>query len=143
MDISNILDCARLQTFAFWVVTAYAVVFLSMVIDLLAAFVRCRRVGEKWVSNKQKRTADKAEKYFLPMLALSFVDVLTFIIIQYPVFTLSLALINSLTEWRSVFEKSHTKAEQREAARTMNVIIKNKEELANVLRELIENGGDK
>ena len=51
--------------------------------------------------------------------------------------------INSLTEWRSVFEKSHTKAEQREAARTMNVIIKNKEELANVLRELIENGGDK
>lgn len=138
MDFSKFVDVDRLQIFAFWVVMAYAVVFVSMVIDLIAAYARCKRVGEKWVSDKQKRTADKAEKYFLPMLALSFVDVLTFIIIQYPVFTLLLALINSLTEWRSVFEKSHTKAEQREAARTMNVIIKNKEEIANVLRELIE-----
>lgn len=140
MDFYKIIDASRLQTFAFWVVVAYSVVLLSMVIDLVAAYVRCKRLGEKWVSDKQKRTSEKAEKYFLPMLALSFVDVLTFVLVQYPVFTMVMAVINALTEWRSVFEKSHTKQEQREAAQTMSVIIKNKDELAKVLVELLKEG---
>lgn len=143
MDFYKIIDASRLQTFAFWVVAAYSVVLLSMVIDLVAAYVRCKRLGGKWVSDKQKRTSEKAEKYFLPMLALSFVDVLTFVLVQYPVFTLVMAVINALTEWRSVFEKSHTKQEQREAAQTMSVIIKNKDELAKVLVELLKEGKTK
>ena len=138
-----IIDYSRLYVFSFWVVCAYAVVFISMLIDLLSAFVRCRRVGEKWVSDKMKRTAAKAEKYFLPMLALSVIDILVFIIVKYPVFTLVLALINSLTEWKSVFEHTHTKEEQREAARTISVIVKNKDEIAKVLEEIINKGGSK
>ena len=68
MDLTKIIDASRLNVFAFWIVCSYAVVFLSMIVDLIAAFVRCRRVGEKWVSDKMKRTSAKAEKYFLPML---------------------------------------------------------------------------
>lgn len=126
--------------FAFWVVCSYAVVFLSMLVDLIAAFVRCRRVGEKWVSDKMKRTSAKAEKYFLPMLALSVVDLLVLVIAKYPVFTLVLAAFNALTEWKSVFEKSHTKEEQRNAANTFNVIVKNKDDIAKMISELIEKG---
>ena len=129
--------------FAFWVVCSYAVVFLSMLVDLIAAFVRCRRVGEKWVSDKMKRTSAKAEKYFLPMLALSVVDLLVLVIAKYPVFTLMLAAFNSLTEWKSVFEKSHTKEEQRNAANTFNVIVKNKDDIAKMISELIEKGAIK
>lgn len=129
--------------FAFWVVCSYAVVFLSMLVDLIAAFVRCRRVGEKWVSDKMKRTSAKAEKYFLPMLALSVVDLLVLVIAKYPVFTLMLAAFNSLTEWKSVFEKSHTKEEQRNAANTFNVIVKNKDDIAKIISELIEKGAIK
>lgn len=129
--------------FAFWVVCSYAVVFLSMLVDLIAAFVRCRRVGEKWVSDKMKRTSAKAEKYFLPMLALSVVDLLVLVIAKYPVFTLVLAAFNALTEWKSVFEKSHTKEEQRNAANTFNVIVKNKDDIAKMISELIEKGAIK
>lgn len=129
--------------FAFWVVCSYAVVFLSMLVDLIAAFVRCRRVGEKWVSDKMKRTSAKAEKYFLPMLALSVVDLLFLVIAKYPVFTLVLAAFNALTEWKSVFEKSHTKEEQRNAANTFNVIVKNKDDIAKMISELIEKGAIK
>lgn len=114
-----------------------------MLVDLIAAFVRCRRVGEKWVSDKMKRTSAKAEKYFLPMLALSVVDLLVLVIAKYPVFTLVLAAFNALTEWKSVFEKSHTKEEQRNAANTFNVIVKNKDDIAKMISELIEKGAIK
>ena len=143
MDITKVIDVSRLSVFAFWVVCSYAVVFLSMLVDLIAAFVRCRRVGEKWVSDKMKRTSAKAEKYFLPMLALSVVDLLFLVIAKYPVFTLVLAAFNALTEWKSVFEKSHTKEEQRNAANTFNVIVKNKDDIAKMISELIEKGAIK
>lgn len=143
MDITKVIDASRLSVFAFWVVCSYAVVFLSMLVDLIAAFVRCRRVGEKWVSDKMKRTSAKAEKYFLPMLALSVVDLLVLVIAKYPVFTLVLAAFNALTEWKSVFEKSHTKEEQRDAANTFNVIVKNKDDIAKMISELIEKGAIK
>ncbi len=143
MDITKVIDASRLSVFAFWVVCSYAVVFLSMLVDLIAAFVRCRRVGEKWVSDKMKRTSAKAEKYFLPMLALSVVDLLVLVIAKYPVFTLVLAAFNALTEWKSVFEKSHTKEEQRNAANTFNVIVKNKDDIAKMISELIEKGAIK
>ena len=143
MEITQIIEVQRLHVFVFWIISAYSIVFVSMLIDLFAALVRCHRIGEKWVSDKMKRTSAKAEKYFLPMLALSLVDCLVFIVVEYPVFTILLALFNALTEWKSVFEKSHTKKEQREAAQTVSVIVKNKDDIANMIKELIEKGGSK
>lgn len=143
MEIAQIIEVQRLYVFVFWVISAYAIVFVSMLVDLFAALVRCHRIGEKWVSDKMKRTSAKAEKYFLPMLALSLVDCLVFVVVEYPVFTILLALFNALTEWKSVFEKSHTKKEQREAAQTVSVIVKNKDDIANMIKELIEKGVSK
>lgn len=143
MEITQIIEVQRLHVFVFWVISAYAIVFVSMLIDLIAALVRCHRIGEKWVSDKMKRTSAKAEKYFFPMLALSLVDCLVFIVVEYPVFTILLALFNALTEWKSVFEKSHTKKEQREASQTVSVIVKNKDDIANMIKELIEKGVSK
>lgn len=134
----EIIEAQRLHGFLFWVLLAYTVVMLSMLVDFITAFLRCKRVGEKWVSDKQKRTSEKAQKYFLPMVAVTLVDILCFVITKYPVFTLLLAAVNSLTEWLSVFEKTHTKQEQREAAKTMNVILKNKEDIAKTIADVIQ-----
>lgn len=137
INITEIIPLQRASFFVFWVLAAYSVVLFSMAVDYLSAFLRCRKLHEKWVSDKQKRTADKAQKYFLPMLALTFIDILCLVVTKYPVFTLLLGAFNAFTEWLSVFEKTHTKEEQREAARTMNVILKNKDELARVLADLL------
>lgn len=142
MNFGEFIDVNKLFTFVSWVVVAYLSVTISMIVDLFAAFYKCRRVGCKWVSDKMKRTSTKAGKYFLPMLALSAVDCIAFCVVSYPIFTLIFGAINVLTEWRSVFENTHTKEEQREAANTVGVIIKNKDDLINVLNELIMKGGD-
>ena len=42
-----------------------------------------------------------------------------------------------MAEWSSVFENTHTKHEQREAAKTINVILKNKGDVTKTLQEII------
>lgn len=138
IELEEIVHLSDLHFFVGWTLVAYAVVLVSMLIDFVSAFFRCRKVGEKWVSEKQKRTADKAVKYFLPMIALTFVDCIVLCITKYPIFTLVLAAVNSLTEWVSIFEKTHTKEEQRKAERTMNVILENKDDIANIIKELLK-----
>lgn len=137
MNIFSIIDANKLHLFAFWLVSSYAAVLISMCIDLIAAFIRCRRTHEIWLSDKQKRTADKAAKYFLPMLALSVVDFLALSVVSYPFFTLILAVINSLTEWRSVFEKSNTKQEKQQAQQVLQLLIAHKDDVIQFLNELL------
>ena len=135
--MEQIINVNDLHFFLFWVFAAYAVVLLSMSVDLLAAYFKCRKCGIKWESNTLKRTADKANKYFLPMIALTLVDCLVFIVNKYPVFTLAFGGYCILAEWSSVFELTHTKQEQREAAKTINVILKNKGDVTKTLQEII------
>ena len=56
--MEQIINVDDLHFFLFWVFAAYAVVLLSMSVDLLAAYFKCRKCGIKWESNKLKRTAD-------------------------------------------------------------------------------------
>lgn len=136
--MSQILNLNNLHIFLFWLVAAYAGVAISMGIDLLTAFFKCRRNHIKWESDVQKRSADKALKYFLPMFVLTLVDCLAFIVNKYPVFTLALGAFCVVTEWFSVFEHTHTKQEQREAAKTINVILKNKADLVKAVEEILK-----
>lgn len=143
MDIIiEILGKERLQVFALWLVLSYGVVLCSVLIDMCAAFIRCKRSKIPWVSWKQKETATKAEKYFLPMLALSIVDILVLTITQYPIFTLLIGAVNALTEWISIFEKSHSKKEQTEYAQILQTIISNKDEIGQILFNVINKKGE-
>lgn len=142
MNFEVLIDVNKLFTFAVWVVVAYMCVCVSIIIDLCAAFYKCKRLGVAWVSDKMKRTSTKAGKYFLPMLALSVVDCIAFCVVPYPIFTLLFGVVNALTEWRSVFENTHTKEEQRKAANTINLVVQNKDELTKIIGELINKGGD-
>lgn len=118
---------------------AYAGVILSMAIDLISGIRKARKLGLATTSVGLKKTADKASKYFTPMLILTIVDMMLCIHIHLPVFTMLWACYCVFCEFKSVTEKSWQKKELRDAAKTMNVIIKNKDEIAKVLVGIIEN----
>lgn len=136
--IINIIGTEKIFTFTLWTVVAYGVVLCSMLLDMIAAYIRSRRTHTAWVSWKQKKTASKAEKYFFPMVALTMVDLLSLIVVSYPVFTLLLAVVNSLTEWISIFEKSHSKKEQYEALQTMEIILSNRDKIGDILVDYLK-----
>lgn len=120
---------------------AYAGVLIAMAVDLIFGVKKAKELRIDRTSTGYKMTASKAQKYFSPMLCLTVIDVMLSIHVHIPVFTILWACYCVFCEYRSVMEKSWEKAELREAARTMNVIIKNKEDFAKVITELLKEEG--
>ena len=83
-------------------------------------------------------TTEKAAKYFLPMLCLTCVDIMTSVILPAPFFTMLMGGFNIFCEWKSVMESTHDKQEMRDAANTFNVIVKNKDDIAAIVTQTIE-----
>ncbi len=94
--------------------------------------------GKVTTSRALKMTTEKATKYFLPMLCLSCIDVLTSVVLPAPFFTLLMGAFNIFCEWKSVLESTHDKQELREAANTFNVIVKNKDDIAAIVTQAME-----
>ena len=79
------------------VFVCYSLVILAMSIDLIAGIHKANEIGKKnamlngkdfkgaTTSHGLKMTADKAAKYFLPMICLTLIDMLTCMIIPMPV----------------------------------------------------------
>lgn len=116
---------------------AYGCVLIAMLIDLISGIRKAKLCHQATTSTGLKKTAEKARKYFTPMVILTVIDIMLCMHIKIPVFTFVWAAFLCFCEFKSVAEKSWQKAELREAANTMNVIIKNKEDLAKVLIEVI------
>ncbi|MBR5639423.1 MAG: hypothetical protein IKW83_06620 [Muribaculaceae bacterium] len=83
-------------------------------------------------------TTEKAAKYFLPMLCLTCVDIMTSVILPAPFFTMLMGGFNIFCEWKSVMESTHDKQEMREAANTLNVIVKNKDDIVGIITQAME-----
>ena len=83
-------------------------------------------------------TTEKAAKYFLPMLCLTCVDLMTSVILPAPFFTMLMGGFNIFCEWKSVMESTHDKQELRDAANTFNVIVKNKDDIAAIIMQAID-----
>ncbi len=60
------------------------------------------------------------------------------VIIPVPAFTMLYGAFCIFCEFRSVMEKTHEKQEILDAATTMNVIIKNKDDIAQLVSQSIE-----
>lgn len=115
----------------------YAGVFLAMAIDLIFGYRKAKQMKIDRNSTALKKTATKGQKYFSPMLCLTIIDVMTCMHVPVPIFTLLWAAYCVWCEFLSVREKSWKKAEMLEAAKTMNVVIKNKDDLAKMVVELM------
>ena len=83
-------------------------------------------------------TTEKAAKYFLPMLCLTCVDLMTSVILPAPFFTMLMAGFNIFCEWKSVLESTHDKQELRDKANTFNVILKNKDDIAAIVLQAMQ-----
>lgn len=130
-------DFSRIHLHVVWWVLTYGAVLFSMFIDLITGLRKAKQAGIATTSRLLKKSCDKAIKYFFPMLCLMPVDILASQFLQLPAFTMLMAAFNIFCEWKSIMEKTHTKKEMHEAAQTVSVIVKNKDDLAQVFAEVL------
>lgn len=129
---------ASLHIHAVWLALTYIAVILAMAIDFVAGVRKAHKAGIASTSRGYKMTTEKAAKYFLPMLCLTCVDLMTSVILPAPFFTMLMGGFNIFCEWKSVMESTHDKQEMRDAANTFNVIVKNKDDIASIVTQTIE-----
>ena len=129
---------ASLHIHAVWLALTYIAVILAMTIDFVAGLRKAKAAGIASNSRGYKMTTEKAAKYFLPMLCLTCVDIMTSVILPAPFFTMLMGGFNIFCEWKSVMESTHDKQEMREAANTLNVIVKNKDDIVGIITQAME-----
>ena len=137
-----IIDC-QVARMAVLLVASYALLIVSMAVDLVTGVHKARMLGIARTSTGYKKTCDKAAKYFLPMLCLTCIDVTASPIIHIPAFTMLMGAFNIFCEWRSVFESTHKKQEIKDAAETVRIAIKNKDDIVAMFGELVNQVNEK
>lgn len=128
----------NLHSHIVWLVITYAMVLLAMLIDFITGVHKARQRGEATTSRGFKKTCDKAAKYFLPMFVLTCLDLIGCVILPVPAFTMFFGAFNIFCEVKSVFENTHTKLEIKDAEESVKVIIKNKDDIANLVLEALK-----
>lgn len=140
--VFSVFDIERVHFYIVWLILTYASLMFSMFIDLVTGYNKAKKAGIFTTSRLLRKSCDKSKKYFLPMLCLMPVDILASLFLPFPVFTTLMASFNIFCEWKSVMEKTHTKKEIHEAANTVSVIVKNKDDLAQVFAEVLGKMGE-
>ena len=128
----------ELQNYARWIIITYGAVTVAMIVDFITGIRRAKKAKIATRSRGYKMTCTKAAKYFLPMICLTCIDLIGTVIMPCPAFTMIMAAFNIFCEWKSVMETTHDKEEIREAESTFNVIIKNKDDIAKLISELLK-----
>lgn len=136
MIMTEIINHLRMT--AIWLALTYSAVIAAMAVDFVSGVRKARAAGIATRSRGFKMTTEKAGKYFLPMLCLTCIDIITTAILPAPFLTMIMGAFNIFCEWKSVFESTHDKQEIREAANTVQVIVKNKEDVANAFSDILE-----
>lgn len=137
-EIIALFGDAPIKTHIAWIVLAFALVIIAMVIDLVCGIRKAKEAGIARTSTALKKTADKAVKYFVPMLSLACIDIVSCWLLPIPVFTLLFSMYNLICEGLSVMENTHKKAEIRDMANTVQVVIKNKDDFKDMVGQLID-----
>ena len=109
----------------------------SRLIDLIFGIKKARKLGQVTTSTGYKKTCDKGKKYFTPFAVLMCIDIIASVILPAPFFAMIWAAWCIFCEFKSVREKSWTKEELRKAERTMNIVIENKEDIAELMAKLV------
>ena len=130
-------DFSRIHVHVVWWMITYGALLFAMFIDFLTGLRKAKKAGIATPSRAMRKSCKKATKYFAPMLCLMPVDILASQFLPLPAFTMLMAAFNIYCEWVSVFEKTHTKREIHDAANTVSVIVKNKDDLAKVFAEVL------
>lgn len=109
----------------------------AMLVDLIFGVKKARLLGQATTSTGYKKTCEKGKKYFTPFAVLMCIDLISSVILPAPFFSMLWSAYCLFCEFKSVREKSWTKAELRKAERTMNIVIENKEDIAKLVAQLV------
>lgn len=139
MNVVNAgIELSRLKMECEWFLLIFGAVTLAMVFDLIAGIIKAKQRKEARTSTGLKRTASKCGRYYLPLLCACCFDIIVSPISVYPIFTALAGLFFVVTEIISIFEKTYTKKQLRESEKTMNVILKNKEDIVKLVCEVMK-----
>ncbi len=114
-----------------------ACILVSMGVDLFFGVKKAKVLGKATTSTGYKMTCEKGRKYFMPFFVLMCIDIIGCIILPAPFFAMIWSAWCVFCEFKSVREKSWTKAELRKAEKTMSIIIENKEDIAKMVSEIV------
>lgn len=113
-----------------------AAMLISMIADLITGIQKAKQRGEATTSKGLKKTAAKAEKYFLPFMVTVCIDFISSVIVPIPAFSMLWAAYCCLCEWKSVRESVWKKEEIAQQERTLRVLIENKEDIIKLIKEV-------
>lgn len=116
-----------------------AAILISMTADLITGIQKAKQRGEATTSKGLKKTATKAEKYFLPFMVTVCIDFISSVFIPMPVFSMLWAAYCCLCEWKSVREAVWQKEEIAQQERTLRVLIENKDDIIKLIKDLQSN----
>lgn len=108
MSIFSTFDFTHLQTEAVWLLIIYLATFIAMTFDCITGVIKAKKAGIARTSRGFRRTAEKAEQYFLPMICLTMIDVIASAFLDYPILTAFMGAFNIYIEIRSIWENTHT-----------------------------------
>lgn len=126
-----------LRGYAAWLAVTYGGVAVSMAADFVTGVRKARRNGIATRSRGYKKTCDKAVKYFLPMLCLTCVDMISAGFFPAPFLTMGMGAFNIFCEWVSVLETAYEKRQIRDAAETVRTVIANRDDIAKAIADII------
>lgn len=125
-----------------WIVLTYALVVVSMIIDLITGIRKSRKLGRKLNSRGYKRTCRKALDYFLPMTCLACIDMLAPSVTGVPVLTMVFGGYCVFCELKSVMESTCDKAAIRNDVQELMEWGESLGELKNMLHKIIAKEGN-
>ena len=132
-DALNILMTEHLYRYAVIVALCMLAMVVAMAIDLVFGVKKAKENGEATTSRGFKKTCDKARKYFSPYIVTVCIDLIACVVVSLPVFSMIWAAYCIFCEFISVREKAWKKAEIRKQERTMQVVLGNKDDIAQAL----------
>lgn len=130
-------DYAPLGRTIVFVTLAYGILLIAMVIDLITGVRKAIQNGIARTSTLYKKTCDKAIKYLVPLLILTLIDFISCSLTPFPFFTIIWSMWCCWCEFKSVGEKYWQKKEMHEAAQTVTLIIKNKDDIAKLFSKTL------
>ena len=112
-------------------------IIVAMGVDLFFGIRKAKALGQVTTSTGYKKTCEKGRKYFMPFAVLMMIDIIGCIILPAPFFVMIWSAWCIFCEFKSVREKSWTKAELRRAEKTMSIIIENKDDIAKMVADMV------
>lgn len=137
MEIFQTFDFSHLQGEAVYLVLIYIGVMISMLLDCITGVKNAITRGEATTSKGFRKTAEKAQQYFLPMVCLTVIDIIASEFLDYPFLTAAMGIFNIYIEIRSIWENTHTKEQSKKDIQSAQELIKfisdHKDDLHNLI----------